>query len=222
MPDISLVRLETKADVSEGEEFCLAKLGRSPILPTLAALAETLRGVLGDKDAGGTPCPRPIEMGLELLELLQASLLPGPAGLADRDALLGVPGVPGGVIPLPLALLAPITLTSSFTETPCSSGGISLLNGMVGFLWASPGDDFRLEDGGLADLEGLFSSSPLNHFWKKDFRSTDPALPRGNVGELGLFPTPTPPTPTAAAAVGEAPCLGGVVGLTGRGRLFLL
>jgi hypothetical protein len=44
----------------------------------------------------------------------------------DLD-LRGVPGVLGGVTPFPLARLAPITFTSSLTETPCSSGGISLL-----------------------------------------------------------------------------------------------
>jgi len=159
-----------------------------------------------------------MDIGLELLEVLQFSLPPGAAGLADLDALLGVPGVPGGVMPLPLALLAPITFTSSFTETPCSSGGMSLFTGIEYFLCWSIGDDFLLDDGGLADLEGLFSSSPLNHFWKKDFLSTDPALPRGNVGELGGFDAAAPPTaPTATA-----PCRGGVVGLTGLGRLFIL
>ncbi len=36
-------------------------------------------------------------------------------------------GVPGGVTPFPLARLSPMTLTSSLTETPWSSGGMSLL-----------------------------------------------------------------------------------------------
>lgn len=36
-------------------------------------------------------------------------------------------GVSGGVEPLPLARLSPIALTSSLTETPTSSGGMSLL-----------------------------------------------------------------------------------------------
>ena len=67
------------------------------------------------------PLPWPIEIGLELLDLLKASAPTAPiapgAGLADLD-FLGVPGVPGGVTPFPLALLAPMTLTNSFTETP--------------------------------------------------------------------------------------------------------
>ena len=54
-----------------------------------------------------------------------------------------MPGVPGGVAPLPLALLAPITFTSSFTETPCSSGGRSLLNA-IGLRCSSAGEDLRL------------------------------------------------------------------------------
>ena len=69
-----------------------------------------------------------MEMGLELRDLAAASAPSAAgAGLQERD-FLGVPGVPGGVTPLPLALEAPITFTSSFTETPWSSGGISLLN----------------------------------------------------------------------------------------------
>ena len=59
----------------------------------------------------------------------------------------------------------------------------------------------------------------MNHFWKNVFFSTDPALPRPNVGEFGfciLF--------TAPRACGFicSPDLGGVDGLTGLGRLFLL
>ena len=46
-------------------------------------------------------------------------------GLADLDNCLL--GVSGGVTPFPLALLSPMTLTSSLTDTPCSSGGMSLL-----------------------------------------------------------------------------------------------
>jgi hypothetical protein len=44
-PDMSLVRLETRADVSEADcdEHCLARLGMSPTLPGLAPLADTLR-----------------------------------------------------------------------------------------------------------------------------------------------------------------------------------
>jgi len=170
-------------------------------------------------------------MGLELLDLLKARAPTAPiapgAGLADLD-FLGVPGVPGGVTPLPFALLAPMTLTSSFTETPCSSGGISLLNGM-GFLCRSAGDAFLLGTGGLDDPLGLLpGSSPLNHFWKKDFLSIEPALPLAKVGELGLgvlliAPAPIAPAPTLApmATPGKL-CLGGVDGLTGLGRLFLL
>ena len=75
-----------------------------------------------------------MEMGLELLDLAEAKApRAAGAGLQDRD-FLGVPGVPGGVTPLPLAREAPITLTSSLTETPCSSGGISLLKADNAFL----------------------------------------------------------------------------------------
>ena len=67
-----------------------------------------------------------MEMGEELRDLLKEARAPSAAGEQERD-LRGVPGVPGGVTPLPLAREAPITLTSSLTETPCSSGGMSLL-----------------------------------------------------------------------------------------------
>jgi hypothetical protein len=131
MPDMSLVRLDTRADVSDWEpaEFCRARPGASR-LPMLTTLADSWLGT----GLRGTPRPWPMEMGLELLERLKARApCTGPgAGDADRD-FLGVPGVPGGVTPFPFALLAPITLTSSFTETPCSSGGRSLLNAS-GFL----------------------------------------------------------------------------------------
>lgn len=45
-------------------------------------------------------------------------------GLELLDVRLG--GVPGGVSPFPLALLSPIALTSSLTETPTKSEGTSL------------------------------------------------------------------------------------------------
>lgn len=134
----------------------------------LAPLADMLGcdfGEWGEFDISPLPCP--IDIGLELLDLLKAKAPTAPnapgAGLADLD-FLGVPGVPGGVTPFPLALLAPITLTSSLTETPCNSGGISLLNG-IGFLCISAGEAFLLNAGGLDDPLGLLpASSPLNHF----------------------------------------------------------
>lgn len=85
------------------------------MLPILATLADSWLG------AGllGTPLPCPIDMGLELRDLLKAKApcTPPGAGEADLD-FRGVPGVPGGVTPFPLARLAPITFTSSLTETP--------------------------------------------------------------------------------------------------------
>ena len=43
IPDISLVRLDTRAEVSDCEEFCLVNPGGgSPMLPTLAPLADML------------------------------------------------------------------------------------------------------------------------------------------------------------------------------------
>ena len=69
-----------------------------------------------------------MEMGEELRDLLKEAKAPRAAGAGEHDRdLRGVPGVPGGVTPLPLAREAPITLTSSLTETPWSSGGMSLL-----------------------------------------------------------------------------------------------
>ena len=79
-----------------------------------------------------------------------------------------LPGVPGGVTPLPLALLSPITFTSSLTETPCSSGGMSLLTATEEEEGGGGGGGGmgRLTEGGLAEdpLRDPFS----NNFWKKD------------------------------------------------------
>ena len=72
---------------------------------------------------------------------------------------LGVAGVPGGVTPLPLALLSPITLTSSLTDTPINSGGISLLTEAAQAEAAEATFDLV----GLCE-PGLFMASPLNHF----------------------------------------------------------
>ena len=76
---------------------------------------------------------------------------------------LGVPGVPGGVTPLPLALLSPITLTSSLTDTPINSGGISLLTEAAAAEAAEA--TFDLVVVGLCE-PGLFMASPLNHFYR--------------------------------------------------------
>ena len=66
-------------------------------------------------------------------------------------------GVPGGVTPLPLALLSPMTFTNSLTDTPINSGGISLFAAAIkGFL----------EVGGLCEAVRLIASL-LNSFWKK-------------------------------------------------------
>ena len=101
----------------------------------------------------------------------------------------------GGVTPLPLARLAPITLTSSLTETPCSSGGMSLLTGKEDLRAsaAAAGDDRRLGEG-LPDLAAELSSD-LNHFWKNDFRSSVPERLRGGVAGEGLLPATPPPPP---------------------------
>ena len=59
-----------------------------------------------------------MEIGLELRDRLNARLpRAAGAGLQDLD-FRGVPGVPGGVTPFPFARDAPITFTSSLTETP--------------------------------------------------------------------------------------------------------
>jgi len=122
-PDMSRVRLETRAEVSLWAEFCLVRpdTGGWPPSPALPPLVEMLGADFGD-----SPRPCPMEMGLELRDLMDSAPSAAGAGLQDRD-LRGVPGVPGGVTPLPLAREAPITLTSSLTETPWSSGGMSLL-----------------------------------------------------------------------------------------------
>ena len=74
---------------------------------------------------------------------------------------LGVAGVPGGVTPLPLALLSPITLTSSLTDTPINSGGISLLTEAA----AAEAAEATFDLVGLCE-PGLFMASPLNHFYR--------------------------------------------------------
>ena len=98
---------------------------------------------------------------------------------------------------------------------------MSLLKG-IGFLCKSAGEAFLLGTGGLEEPLGLLpGSSPLNHFWKNDFLSIDPALPLANVGEFGLGILFTAPTPAPTLTPGKF-CLGGVEGLTGLGKLFLL
>ena len=78
---------------------------------------------------------------------------------------LGVAGVPGGVTPLPLARLSPITLTSSLTDTPINSGGISLLTEAAA-AEATEAAEAILDLVGLCD-PGLFMASPLNHFYRR-------------------------------------------------------
>ena len=104
-----------------------------------------------------------METGLEL-EMLETW------GDTERDERRMLPGVPGGVTPLPLALLSPITFTNSFTETPWSSGGISLFTACGG----GGGGIGRRTAGGLADEDPL--RDPFsNSFWKKDgFGPTGP------------------------------------------------
>ena len=66
-------------------------------------------------------CDRLTPLGLDPLESWTAGddgedATGATAGLTERDSCRL--GVSGGVMPLPLARLSPITLTSSFTETP--------------------------------------------------------------------------------------------------------
>lgn len=114
----------------------------------------------------------PIGIGLELRERLNANWLTAPtaaAGLTDRD-FRGVPGVLGGVTPLPLARLAPITLTNSLTDTPCNSGGISLLTGNTFFGGNGEGSTAVAADLLTGDVlpeplpPRVDESSDLNHF----------------------------------------------------------
>ena len=72
-----------------------------------------------------------------------------------------------------MALDSPITFTSSLTDTPINSGGMSLL------IEAAAEDDkdeapdvdggvIFLETGGLCDPDLRIGLSPLNHFEKKE------------------------------------------------------
>ncbi len=71
-----------------------------------------------------------MEMGEELRDLLKEARAPSAAGAGEQERdLRGVPGVPGGVTPFPLAREAPITLTSSLTETPWRTIIIRISNG---------------------------------------------------------------------------------------------
>ena len=119
-----------------------------------------------------------------------------------------LPGVPGGVTPLPLALLSPITFTSSLTETPCSSGGMSLLTTGGG----GGGGMGLLTEGGLAEdpLRDPFS----NNFWKND--GFDPGADDVAAGEGVLLEGEAD-----LAADTERLCLGGGVGFWSSGLLAM-
>ena len=83
-------------------------------------------------------------------------------------------GVLGGVTPFPFALLSPMTLTSSFTEIPCSSGGMSLLKVINGFL--TTGDCCCGGGLSLKDLTDFDISPDLKSFWKNDGFIGDPGV----------------------------------------------
>ena len=121
-------------------------------------------------------------------------------GETEREERRMLPGVPGGVTPLPLALLSPITFTSSLTETPCSSGGMSLLTTGGG---GGGGGMGLLTEGGLAEdpLRDPFS----NNFWKND--GFDPGADDVAAGEGVLLEGEAD-----LAADMERLCLGGGVG----------
>ena len=92
---------------------------------------EALLGALIGITEGGNARTPGVIPGLDPRLL---TLLPVTCGLIDLGVdcdcpvvRLEEPGVPGGVTPFPFALLSPITFTNSFTDTPCNSGGMSLL-----------------------------------------------------------------------------------------------
>ena len=118
-------------------------------------------------------------------------------------------GVPGGVTPLPLALLSPITLTSSLTETPCSSGGMSLLTCGGG----GGGGMGRRREGGEAEEPRRDPFS--NSFWKNDGFCPGGAEDVADAGEGVLLEGEA----ERAAADMERLCLGGGVGFWSSDRL---
>ena len=71
IPDMSRVREETKADVSDCDpaEFCLARPPAPSRLPRLATLVESWLGI----GLLGTPRPCPIDIGDELRDREKAS-----------------------------------------------------------------------------------------------------------------------------------------------------
>ena len=69
---------------------------------------------------------------------------------------------------MPLALLSPITLTSSLTDTPINSGGISLLTEAA----AAEAAEATFDLVGLCE-PGLFMASPLNHFYRGHKKKKD-------------------------------------------------
>ena len=176
-------------------------------------------------------------MGLEprLLALLLATL-----GLDCRDVcwalLLPIPGVPGGVTPFPFARLSPITFTNSFTDTPCNSGGMSLLIILAASVAGDGGNIFLPWELGepLREVEVPTLSvpptapSPLNHFEKNEgLRVSVPLVDGEGVLCRPITAAAAPSTiddtaeeensflckegelPALAVPEGSVPCLGG-------------
>ena len=192
----SRVRDEMRAEVSLWLESCRASCASPPPPPRpLPWPPPPLATAMGCEEAA---CA--METGLELERLLETW------GETEREERRMLPGVPGGVTPLPLALLSPITFTSSLTETPCSSGGMSLLTCGGG----GGGGMGRRREGGLAEepRRDPFSKS----FWKND--GFCPGAEDVAAGEGVLLEGEAD-----RAADMERLCLGGGVGFMSSDRL---
>ena len=162
-------------------------------------------------EEGPVPPTAPLlrmEIGLEL-RLPWEEL--ATCGLAERELdLRSDAGVPGGVGPLPLARLSPMILTRSLTDTPWSSGGMSLA-GVKGFLATGGLEEAPLDLAGPPPI-----ASERKNFWKKFgfLASTTPAECGAAGG--GVDPRPALDVEPRLACEGEdgKDCLGNGTGLS--------